>query len=126
MKRFAFPRTMRLSRRRDFRRVMTAGRRASDHAVIVCVDRNGLPHLRLGLSVSRRLGRAVVRNRVKRLLREAFRLEAPHLPGGLDIVCIPRSVRTAELATYRQSLARLVPKAAARLPTTPGCPPAPS
>jgi len=45
--------------------------------------------LRLGLSVSKKNGNAIRRNRIKRLLREAFRLSRPKLPAGLDLVLVP-------------------------------------
>lgn len=50
---------------------------------------------RLGLSVGKRLGPAVVRNRIKRILREVFRIERRAIPAALDLVVIPRSPRTA-------------------------------
>ena len=51
---------------------------------------NGLPYPRLGMSTSRKLGNAVLRNRWRRLLREAFRLSCPQLPPGVDLIVIPR------------------------------------
>jgi ribonuclease P protein component len=68
---------------------------------------NGLPHCRLGLSVSRKVGGAVVRNRWRRLLREAFRLCRRQLPTGLDLVLIPRPAAKAELTALLVSLPRL-------------------
>jgi len=59
---------------------------------------NGLPHLRLGLSVSRKYGGAVQRNRLRRLYREAFRLTRHEMPVGLDLVLIPRKPEEPPLA----------------------------
>ncbi len=73
---------------------------------------SGLPHPRIGLSVSRKVGSAVVRNRWKRLLREAFRLSRERLPDGIDLVVIPRQGVEPELGELMESLPRLAAKLA--------------
>jgi len=72
--------------------------------VIVYAIANELAVTRLGLSVGRKHGGAVRRNRIKRLLREAFRLERPTLPIGLDLVVVPRAGATWTLENSRTSL----------------------
>jgi ribonuclease P protein component len=104
-----------LRRPADFRRVYDRRRSASDGWLIVYVCPNGLPHLRLGLSVSRKVGPAVRRNRLRRLYREAFRLTRHQLPGGLDLVLIPRKPEEPTLAQLMESLPRLVRQAARKL-----------
>src|SRR4051795_4780231 len=79
-----------LRRPADFRRVYDRRRSVSDGFLIVYGCENGLPHLRLGLSVSRKVGQATYRNRLRRLYREAFRLTRHEMPTGLDLVLIPR------------------------------------
>ncbi len=85
----SFPKHLRLLRRSDFRRVYEEGRRRRAPLCTVFYRANGLPHSRLGITVPRALGKAVLRNRVKRRLREIFRLNLPTLPGGWDIVLNP-------------------------------------
>ena len=104
----------RLSRSADFDRVFRAGRSHAGREFILYVfPREGAADARLGLSVSRKVGGAVERNRVKRLLREAFALEGERLPDGTDVVIVARAEARAlaereGLAGVRQALAELI------------------
>jgi ribonuclease P protein component len=107
----------------DFRRVYERRRSASDGRLIVYGCENGLPHLRLGLSVSRKVGKATRRNRLRRLYREAFRLTRHAMPTGLDLVLIPRGAGEPALDELKESLPRLVGQLARRLARERGGPP---
>src|SRR5580765_9042054 len=93
-----------LRRPSDFKRVYDRRRSVSDAWLIVYACENGLPHLRLGLSVSRKNGKAHHRNRLRRLYREAFRLSRAQMPVGLDLVLIPRRAEEPPLATLLHAL----------------------
>jgi ribonuclease P protein component len=108
-----------LRRPADFRRVYERRRSASDSWLIVYGCENQLPHLRLGLSVSRKVGSAVRRNRLRRLYREAFRLSRAELPAGIDLVLIPRGSDDPPLEELRRSLVRLVKQIARKLTPRP-------
>lgn len=84
-------RRQRLSRSAEFERVYRQGRSvANRHLVLYSFPNESTERLRMGLSVSRKVGGAVERNRVKRLLREAFDHLQPDLEGGKDIVIVAR------------------------------------
>lgn len=92
-------REARLRDGRDFRRVNRSGtRRVRRHFVAVVAESREPGSARLGLAVSRRVGNAVARNRVKRRIREWFRREREHLPRETDWVLIARA-GAAELST---------------------------
>jgi ribonuclease P protein component len=114
-KRHGFARAEHLRSPLDFRRVYERRRSASDDWIIIYACENGLSHLRLGMSVSRKIGKAIHRNRLRRLYREAFRLSKPEMPTGLDLVFIPRTDTAPSLAVLRQSVPRLVNLLAERL-----------
>jgi ribonuclease P protein component len=74
-----------------FRRAFERKKSSSDGFLIVYGLENSLEFPRLGISASkRRIRRAADRNRVKRLLREAFRLNKADLPEGVDLIVVPR------------------------------------
>ncbi len=104
---YTFPKKYRLRSQKDFDRVLSANCRVGDEWIAVYAWANELDHPRLGICVSSRLGTAVIRNRWKRLIREAFRLYKWELPAGLDLVVIPQAMVYPALPTLQASLWRL-------------------
>ena len=76
--------------RKDFVNLNRFGQKLRTAHFTVFVARNGLDRTRLGITASRKVGGAVVRNRVKRLVREVFRLHKGFFPAGCDIVVSAR------------------------------------
>ncbi len=98
-----------------FRKAFERKRSASDAAMIVYGTENGLGYPRLGISVGRRKIRsAAARNRVKRLLREAFRLSKADLPVGVDLIVVPRGAKLT-FQEAKRSLPALAQAVARRL-----------
>jgi ribonuclease P protein component len=105
-----FPRTHRLSSPLRFKAVYDA--RVSDNRgpIVVYSLPNELGHVRLGLSVSRRVGVAPRRNRIKRLLRESLRAMQHDIPAGYDLVIVVRPHRPLPLEDYSKMLRSTITK----------------
>ena len=114
-----FPPQYHVRRGDDFRRAYRRRCSSADDVVIVYACENGLDRCRLGLSVSRKYGPAVARNRWKRLVREAFRLSRLKLPNEVDLIVLPRERLEPTLEQLLHSLPRLAGKARARLARSP-------
>jgi ribonuclease P protein component len=91
----------------EFDRVYRARASAANGLMVVYGLPNEGPYTRLGLSVSRKVGGAVVRNRWKRVLREAFRLQTANLPPQLDLIVVAKRPKPPTLAEAMASLVRL-------------------
>lgn len=103
----------RVSHDRDYRAVFDAKVRKARGPLVVFARLTDRPEHRLGLSVGRRVGPAHDRVRVKRMIREAFRLERASLPTGpggghLDLVVSARAHPRRPLAAYRRDLTEAV------------------
>ncbi|MBD5099596.1 MAG: ribonuclease P protein component [Clostridiales bacterium] len=86
--------TVSLKENHLFRRAYNRGKTAADGRLALYVRRNGQKNNRLGLTVSTKVGCAVVRNRIRRRLREIYRLNEDRLVSGTDVVVVAR-VRAA-------------------------------
>jgi ribonuclease P protein component len=107
-----FPREARLVRRGDFDAVYRAGKRRSSSHFTVFFRANQLPVSRFGFSIKKALGGAVVRNRMRRRMREIVRCHRMEIPAGWDIVIHPKSaVARAEFAALTTDLVRLMKSA---------------
>jgi ribonuclease P protein component len=81
-----FPRSHRIVNTSDYRAIYARGRKVQSDSFVLFGAENALEHPRLGITVSRKVGGSVVRNRVKRLFREIFRKSWTDIPHPLDLV----------------------------------------
>lgn len=108
MPRYTFPKSRRLTKREQFAAVYDSKVRESRGPLVVYARPNGLGWPRLGLSTSRKVGTAVRRNRIRRLLREAFRHLQFDLPSGYDLLIVIRPHEPLQLAEYQKLLQAIV------------------
>ena len=109
-RRYTFPRTRRIRSRDEFSAVFDAGIKSAKGPLLVFARPNGADQPRLGMSVSRKVGTAPRRNRIKRMLRESFRLMQHDLPAGYDFVVVVRPHEPLMLADYQRLLSGLFVK----------------
>jgi ribonuclease P protein component len=108
-----FPREARLVRRGEFDAVYRAAKRFSSSHFTIFVRRNELAQNRFGFSIKKALGGAVVRNRIRRRVREIVRCHRQEIPTGWDIVIHPKSsVAKAEFGLLAEELVRMLNKVA--------------
>ena len=103
---FTLPKSRRLKTPEQFQAAYGRKRSAADGCLIVYACEHDFPGPRLGVSVSKKVGNAVNRNRYKRLFREAFRLVQHQLPNA-DYVMIPRPGPTPTLEEFKASLVKV-------------------
>jgi ribonuclease P protein component len=87
---FRFTRKERITDPQDFKRVMKTGRKLHSKSFIMFVKENGQQFHRLGVVVSKEVGPATYRNRIKRMCREFFRFHKHKIKGGFDIIILAK------------------------------------
>ncbi|MBV8350968.1 MAG: ribonuclease P protein component [Verrucomicrobia bacterium] len=124
--RFKFPRSTRLSRSSEFNLVKASGKSWNGkHLVLATLTRDTDAPSRIGILATRRLGNAVIRNKVRRKIREIFRLNQYRIRKGFWLVTIARFSSAA--ATYRElerDWLRLAERASILAPSSYGSHPA--
>ncbi len=107
-----FNETERLRKDSDFRRVYKHGKSFANRYLVMYIMRNNLEYNRVGISVSKKVGKAIVRNKVKRRIRESFRLDVDQkIKSGYDIVFIARvAISDMQYNEINKSMKHLVNK----------------
>lgn len=119
----ALPKTRRLAKRREFVSVYEKGRKYFSRSLVVFVAPNDLPHSRIGITATRKLGKANIRNRFKRWTREVYRKRRVDL--GLDarsvdvVVNVKPSAAEVSFADYRREFETLLQRISRDAPTHP-------
>ncbi len=93
-----FARHQRIVRPAEYLAIYDGGQKLQSRRFVLFIKRNDSGHHRLGMTVSRKVGGAVTRNRIKRWFREIFRRQSTEIPGHLDIVV--NAKRSCSQATF--------------------------
>jgi ribonuclease P protein component len=75
---------------RDFRRIYARGKSVVTPQIVIYISKNRQKTLRIGITTSKKIGNAVMRNRSRRIIREAFREISPQIKRGYDIILVAR------------------------------------
>jgi ribonuclease P protein component len=114
-----FPRTARVTSGEDFTAIIRRGPYAADDVVVVNVrwnDGDGQALPRLGITIPKKTGPAVTRNRWKRWIREAFRTQRERCPRGVDIIIRPKRDAVGSFEAIQRSLPKTIARAVNKLP----------
>lgn len=117
-----FPQELRVLRGADFTQVLRRGGCAADGTIVVFAypretDSSEPTPTRLGITIPKKTGNAVVRNQWKRLIRESFRTQRGTIPMGYDLIVRPKKDATFDGKTIRKNLPKLAIKAIQRVQT---------
>ena len=110
-----FGKEARLRRRSEFLQVQEKGQKINAECLLALVLKNETGTTRIGLTVSNKVGNSVVRNQIRRRLRELYRKRRPSLPKGIDLVVIARTSATdADFASLRRAFEKVAAELARR------------
>ncbi len=103
--------TERIRKNQEFKRVYNKGKSVVNRYLVMYYMKNNLPYNRIGFSVSKKVGKSVVRNRVRRLMKETYRLRKIDINNGYDLVFVARvRMNQADYRTVEKSMFHLLKK----------------
>ncbi|MFK8114259.1 MAG: ribonuclease P protein component [Rubripirellula sp.] len=110
----SFSKSQRITRGDDFTRILHNGQYAADGTLVVFVIASDRDSPRLGVTIPKKAGNAVVRNQWKRWIRESFRTQQDLIPAGFDYIVRPKKGAKPSWQEIQKSMPRLAKKAVAR------------
>lgn len=111
---YSFPKDERLKKQEDFIRILREGRPYSLSKNFVVYIRKGAEKRRIGISINKKVGKAVVRNKIKRLIREVYRLHRPYLKEDIEMLVIVKpgvNVKDIDFYKVKEMLSKIWEKA---------------